>query len=166
MNLKKVSLLGCKMKVYQERLRQIQFLEVISRFKRVHSLESVADLHPDDLALKLEFCEQMARKVQTSLISNQVELQLLHEDLSLPASMAMSVMTNGVYSSCEVWSAFNKMAAYSMRQDRSLTLLNKNTHKFKPLFQTFSQVRANDFDTKVKTMLTLNQDGDPDQIVN
>jgi hypothetical protein len=32
---KKMNLLGCKMKVYQERMRQMQFLEIISRFKQI-----------------------------------------------------------------------------------------------------------------------------------
>lgn len=32
---KKMNLLGCKMKIYQERLRQMQFLEILTRFKEI-----------------------------------------------------------------------------------------------------------------------------------
>lgn len=38
---KKINLLGCKMKIYQERLRQIQFIEILCRFKEVKNYESI-----------------------------------------------------------------------------------------------------------------------------
>ena len=38
---KKMNLLGCKMKIYQERMRQIQFLEILSRYKLIHNIDNI-----------------------------------------------------------------------------------------------------------------------------
>lgn len=41
LQLKKVNLLGCKMKIYQERMRQVQFLEILSRYKTINQIENI-----------------------------------------------------------------------------------------------------------------------------
>ena len=54
---KRMNLLGCKMKIYQERLRQIQFLEIISRYKAIYNIENIYTMDKTDLMNKLDFCE-------------------------------------------------------------------------------------------------------------
>jgi len=51
------------MKIYQERMRQIQFLEILTRFKNIHELDHIHQINKTDLALKLDFCEQISRKI-------------------------------------------------------------------------------------------------------
>lgn len=58
---KKMNLLGCKMKIYQERLRQMQFLEVISRFKQVKEYEQVGNIKLIELKNLLAICENQAK---------------------------------------------------------------------------------------------------------
>jgi|TARA_B110000285_G_C14942588_1_gene522760 hypothetical protein len=54
---KRVNLLGCKMKIYQERMRQIQFLEILSRFKFLNNYQNIYEMDQMDLAQKLNFCQ-------------------------------------------------------------------------------------------------------------
>lgn len=61
---KRVNLLGCKMKIYQERMRQIQFLEIISRFKSIYGIDNIYQMNKVDLMNKLDFCEQITAKVK------------------------------------------------------------------------------------------------------
>jgi hypothetical protein len=65
----------------------------------------------------------MTRKIKVALLNNKEDYQQMHVDASLPSSMAMSFMTNSVFSSCDVWSAFNKLAAYNIRQDNGLAMI-------------------------------------------
>ena len=68
----------------------------------------------------------------------------MHVDVSLPTSMAMSVMTNSIYGSCDVWKSFNKMAAYNIRQDTQLYEI-KHSHEIvtKLWKDTFRFVKQN-----------------------
>ena len=45
------------MKIYQERMRQIQFLEIISRFKSIYGIDNIYQMNKVDLMNKLDFCE-------------------------------------------------------------------------------------------------------------
>ena len=72
---KRMNLLGCKMKIYQERLRQIQFLEILSRFKDLNHYENIYDMDQTNLANKLYFCQQMSLKVKKSIEKSREEIQ-------------------------------------------------------------------------------------------
>ena len=72
---KRMNLLGCKMKIYQERMRQIQFLEILSRFKHLNNYENIYDMDQADLAQKLYFCQQLSLKVKSSIEKNREEIQ-------------------------------------------------------------------------------------------
>ena len=163
---KKVNLLGCKMKIYQERMRQIQFLEVISKYKQVHQLDDIYNIDKRDLLMKLDFCEQIQKKVKASIINNQIEFQQLHVDATLPCSIAMSALTNSVYTSCDVWSALNKMAAYNIRQDQSLAQIENSHAIVKKLWHKFQDLRQTDFDKKYKfhQQQAGNQNLGPDEL--
>ena len=88
--------------------------------------------------------------MQISLINNQIDFQQLHVDASLPCSMAMSCLTNSIYTQCDLWSAFNKMAAYNIRQDSSLGVIEKSHKSVKDLWARFLDLKENDFDKKFK----------------
>lgn len=54
------------------------------------------------------------------MLESKSMYEQLHNNVSLPTSMTMSMMTNSIYSSCDVWMSFNKMVAYNIRQDGNL----------------------------------------------
>mmetsp|Transcript_1224 Transcript_1224/g.1400 ORF Transcript_1224/g.1400 Transcript_1224/m.1400 type:complete len:130 (+) Transcript_1224:580-969(+) len=122
----------------------------MTRFRKINKLDQISEIDKNDLAIKLDFCEQISRKIQVALINNQVDFQQLHVDATLPCSMAMSALTNSVYNSCDLWSAFNKMAAYNIRQDTSLSLIEKSHFAVKDFWGKFSDLKENDFDKKLK----------------
>lgn len=64
--------------------------------------------------------------------------------------MAMSCMTNSVYTACDLWSAFNKMAAYNIRQDKSIYYLQQSSSNISNLWNKFLQLKETDFDRKFK----------------
>ena len=49
----------------------------------------------------------------------------------------MSALTNSVYSSCDVWSALNKMVAYNIRQDNGIALIQDSHQEVKNIWGTF-----------------------------
>ena len=104
---KKLNLLGCKMKIYQERMRQIQFLDIMARFKKLNKFEHAHEIDKADLAEKFDFCDQMTDKIRKSIIKYQDEIQAMHVDVSLPTSMTMSFMTNSIFNQCDVWTTLN-----------------------------------------------------------
>lgn len=105
---KRLCLLGCKMKIYQERMRQIQFLEILTRYKQINNIDKIYNIDKRELLEKLDFCEQISKKIQHSLKVNQDDYQQLHVDATLPCSITMSCLTNAIYGSCDLWTAFNK----------------------------------------------------------
>ena len=68
---KRISLLGCKMKIYQERQRQIQFLEILTRFKTLNNIDNIYNIDKHELLEKLDFCDQISRKIKQSLENNK-----------------------------------------------------------------------------------------------
>lgn len=145
---KKLNLLGCKMKIYQERMRQIQFLDIMYRFKKISKLENTHDIDKADLAEKFDFCDQMTAKIRESLIKYQDEIQAMHVDASLPTSMTMSFMTNSIFNQCDVWSTLNQLAAYNIRQDKSLAQVEKSHQRVQDFYQLFKQLKQSDLGEK------------------
>jgi hypothetical protein len=68
---KRLCLLGCKMKIYQERMRQIQFLEILTRYKEINNIDKIYNIDKRELLEKLDFCDQISKKIQHSLKVNQ-----------------------------------------------------------------------------------------------
>lgn len=62
--------MGCKMKIYQERLRQMQFLEILTRFKNLHNVDNIYNIDKNELLNKLDFCDQISKKIKRSLEDN------------------------------------------------------------------------------------------------
>jgi hypothetical protein len=71
--------------------------------------------------------------------------------------MAMSCMTNAVFSSCDLWSAFNKLAAYNIRQDKGLSMIEKSHLAVKSLWGKFQELKETDFDKKFKEYQKANK---------
>ena len=62
----------------------------------------------------------------------------------------MSCLTNAIYGSCDLWNAFNKQAAYNIRQDKTLSMIEDSHKKVKNLWQIFGELKENDFEKKFK----------------
>lgn len=45
------------MKIYQERMRQIQFLEILTRYKQINNIDKIYNIDKRELLEKLDFCE-------------------------------------------------------------------------------------------------------------
>ena len=55
--------------------------------------------------------------------------------------MAMSALTNSVYTQCDIWYAFNQMAAYSIRQDKSLANIQRCHQDVVFYFKKFKELK-------------------------
>lgn len=60
---KKMNLLGCKMKIYQERLRQIQFLEVLNKYKECKKYEDIQHINHYELDGLLDITNKIPLKI-------------------------------------------------------------------------------------------------------
>lgn len=89
-------------------MRQIQFLEILTRYKQINNIDKIYNIDKRELLEKLDFCEQISKKIQRSLKDNQDDYQQLHVDATLPCSVTMSCLTNAIYGTCDLWTAFNK----------------------------------------------------------
>ena len=45
------------MKIYHERMRQIQFLEILTRYKQINNIDKIYNIDKRELLEKLDFCE-------------------------------------------------------------------------------------------------------------
>lgn len=125
-------------------------MEILTRFKSLHNIDNIYNIDKQELLEKLDFCDQISKKIKQSLENNKDEFQQLHFDATLPCSMTMSALTNSVYSSCDLWSSFNKMAAYNFRQDYTLSTIENSHLRVKSLWKTFNKLKETDFNKKFK----------------
>lgn len=73
---------------------------------------------------------------------NKMMYEQLHRNVSLPTSMTMSLMTNAIYNSCDVWSSLNKMAAHAVRQESNLTEIAESHKTIKRIWNDgFKQIK-------------------------
>ena len=103
----------------------------------MHNIENIFTMNKADLMNKLDFCEQISAKIKNQLLGNKEFYLHLHNDATIPSSIAMSALTNSVYSQCDTWSALNKMVAYNIRQDNSLHLIEKSHNEVKDIWSMF-----------------------------
>ena len=62
--MKKFNLVGCKMKVYQERMKEIHFLELLQTFRENDQIDV------DRCSNDLMFCKKLCKKIKNSLLKN------------------------------------------------------------------------------------------------
>ena len=59
-------------------------------------------------------------------------------------------MTNSIFCQADLWSAFNKLAAYSLRQDNMLMTIEKSHGGVKRAWRLFEGLKDTDIDKKLK----------------
>ena len=93
----------------------MQFLEILCRFKEIRHIDSIANIDKRELLSLMGFCDQQAQLFKREMLDDVSHYEQLHINATLPTSMTMSMMSNAIYGSCEMWMSFNKMVAYNVR---------------------------------------------------
>lgn len=117
----------------------------MSRFKQVKEYEQVGNIKLVELKNLLAICDHQAKLYQREMQDNKSMYEQLHRNVSLPTSMTMSLMTNSIYNSCDVWSSLNKMVAYSVRQESNLAEIAESHKTIKRVWnEGFKQIKKLD----------------------
>lgn len=74
----------------------------------------------------------------------------MHLGCSLPSSLALSTMTNGVYGACDLWSGLGSLTQYTTAMQLAIAETQASNDKIRKLWTIFEQLQKTDFDKKVK----------------
>ncbi|CDW85605.1 UNKNOWN [Stylonychia lemnae] len=142
--MKKFNLVGCKMKVYQERMKEINFLEMIQQFRENDQIDI------DKCGNHLHTCKKLCKKIQESLKKNTEFYLQMHMNCSIPSSLALSALTNSVYQQCDIWNGLNTLSSYTYILQSKIQDAEYTNDKVRLLWQYFSQLQKTDFNKKVE----------------
>ncbi|TNV87452.1 hypothetical protein FGO68_gene14540 [Halteria grandinella] len=153
LTLKKFNLVGCKMKIYQERMKELNFLELMDTLRARREEDDEAPLSEQSLQRQKELLKQakiLCRKTQHSLKKSADHYLQLHLGCTIPTSLALSTMTNGVYSLCDLWSGLSTLTQYTSVLQGQIGETQGSNDKIRKLWRIFEELQKTDFDKKVR----------------
>ena len=142
--IKKFNLVGCKMKVYQERMKEINFLEMLSMFREDDQIDI------DKCGSHLNVCKKLCKKVQASLKKNIDHYLQLHLNCSVTSSLALSCLTTTTYMTCDLWNGLNTLSSYTYMLQSKLQETEDTNDKIRKLWTHYLQLQKTDFNKKVE----------------
>ena len=147
------------MKIYQERMRSISFLHVMSNFNEQEAQQPDAEL--------LKECKLICKKIQLQIERHSEYYQQAHIGQTATASLALSALTNSVSEMTEVWSLANSLTFYCLSMHRFVEEVQLANKKIQETTRFHALLKGCDHDVRVKQVseTSINSQGDQRDIL-
>ena len=177
LNLRKMNLIGAKMKIYSERMRTTSFMELLNHFQNTNS-EKWSDLESTEELF--ETSRMVCKKVQLSMAKSLEFYKQAHVKQNNLSSLTLGVLTNSTYQMSDVWNMANCVTNYCLSLHNKIKETRDTNRKIYTLAHQFDILKQSDFDKKEEAFkgkryyndqertLAINQqiDADINQVMN
>ena len=154
LNLRKMNLIGAKMKIYMERMRTTSFLELLNHFQK-NNEDQWADLETTE-----EFFEtsrMVCKKIQLSMAKSLEFYKQAHVRQNNLSSLTLGVLTNSVYQMTDIWNMANCVTHYCLSLHDKIKDTRDTNKKIYKLAHQFDILKQSDFDKKLAVFKSSGQ---------
>jgi len=96
----------------------------------------------------LHACKKLSKKIKNNLKKHVDYYLQMHNGQTVPASLALSALTNSVYMECDIWNGLNAISSYTFILQTKIQDAEYTNDKIRTLWKLFETLQKTDFNKK------------------
>ena len=141
--LRKIQVVGLKMKIYFERLKSINAIEFLKKIKR---------LKFDDFKAKEEFvkCIKYCKVIKKEIEDNSDIYRQFHVKMDSTTSTVLGYITSMTYHNADLWEAVDLLTTSNFELMKKLNEYDTMVSSIDELYEVFRKIQMTDYDVLYK----------------